>query len=57
MELGSARGTHSHSALEKVNTVSSRERRVRAWQLQLVPEDGDLVLVKQAQDQLLMQEP
>ena len=40
-----------------VNAVSLGERRVRSEELQLTSEDGDLVLVKQAQDQFLMQEP
>ena len=47
----------THGLLEQFNAVSPGERRVRSDQLQLASEDSDLVLVKQAQDQFLMQEP
>ena len=57
-DIGS-RQKGTHSLLEQFNTVSLGERLVRSeqLQLQLASEDGDLVLVEQAQDQLLMQEP
>lgn len=51
------RQERTHSALEQFNAASPGERRISAWHLQLVPKDSDLVLVKQAQDQFLMQEP
>jgi hypothetical protein len=47
----------THGLLEQFDAVSLGERRVRSEQLQLASKDGDLVLVKQAQDQFLMQEP
>ena len=53
-DIGS-RQKRTHSALEQFSTVSPGERRVQAGQL--ASEDGDLVLVKQAHDQFLMQEP
>ena len=49
----------TNGLLEQFNAVSLGERQVRSeqLQLQLASKDGGLVLVKQAQDQFLMQEP